>query len=963
MNLIQMSLSAAALIAAITILRALLLHKLPKKTFMVLWWLVLLRLLVPVSIPSDFSIYSWTARIGAEPPAAGVRDFPIPRVPGVSNTAKNMIETAAPAEAPSAPERAPVSPRSIVWGVGFVLSGGFFLTAYLRMARRFRTASPIRADGFIRDWLERHPLRRGLSIRRSGFISAPLSYGLVRPVILLPESSEREDPRSLNYVLTHEYVHIRRFDILSKAAMILALCIHWFNPLAWVMFLLFNRDIELACDETVLKIFGEKNKSAYAHVLIEMATQKNWLTPLCNHFNKNGIEERIVAIMKTGKKSFLTVVFAMLLVGGFAVVFATSAEDKSGAVLPGAENAREYQPERSYDPRDQAGATVGELSPTDAESEPENDLRPETDFSAEDFETLRALKFAGYESMTVAEFQAQVWTATDTPAYQDLLERFSRSESFYALKDGDSDASFLFYVLEPLTAENWRSRKFDGYFVRTVPPFPDSAMFEFSYTLEIRDAETLTVRDYSAARIGAADALNNVLPNRTPDQLADSAFMRETIRAEIEKIKERYDSDRLLISVAYSYRPLSGADAGTAAEPAGDQTREKRRTPNASREDYRSLLRLKTPGYQDMRLAEFNRKLLSWTNEDDERTERINEDISGNDFAVPLSDDELSFLKRTVYLSGLENAETVKAIYNNAPVGQVVVSVDLPAKTDESALQGDSYREFALFYQFSYRISSEDSITVAERDRSVENVISEIARFWNDSSAAVLSATSERELFLKLSAAIAESGDEKISFALIEDQFRFEKPEGQREERFLPALRISVDSAAADFLPAGADEGLRANYDPEVYTVEIDERNGSASVQIVSKTGDNLAEPVKLYIPDQYVDSILLDVSNASVEIADVFSRSSVVAVFENSNIDFRRPFKGYLDAELIASIVNFSAATAYRGAEIELMARNGIAGIPDFFEKDGDRYVYFGGAGGGRIALTLDGDSVATFE
>lgn len=99
----------------------------------------------------------------------------------------------------------------------------------------------------------------------------------------------------------------------------------WFNPFAWVMFALANRDIELSCDETVVRTFGETIKSAYALTLIGLEEKKSRLTPLVNNFSKNAIEERIVSIMKIKKTSLLGIFLAFTLVVGTVTVFATNA--------------------------------------------------------------------------------------------------------------------------------------------------------------------------------------------------------------------------------------------------------------------------------------------------------------------------------------------------------------------------------------------------------------------------------------------------------------------------------------------------------------------------------------------------------------------------------------------------------------------------------------------------------------
>lgn len=104
----------------------------------------------------------------------------------------------------------------------------------------------------------------------AGRISSPLTFGVLRPVILVPKKTDWTDETALWYVLEHEFVHIQRFDVLSKLLLIAAVCVHRFNPLVWVMYVLANRDLELSCDETVLRRFGGDIRAAYARVLIRM---------------------------------------------------------------------------------------------------------------------------------------------------------------------------------------------------------------------------------------------------------------------------------------------------------------------------------------------------------------------------------------------------------------------------------------------------------------------------------------------------------------------------------------------------------------------------------------------------------------------------------------------------------------------------------------------------------------------
>ena len=211
-----------------------------------------------------------------------------------------------------------------IWAAGFLLCTIAFAWIYFRCCREFQMSLPME-DCFLENWQRTHPLRRRLSIRQSDQILSPLSYGFWRPVILLPKSTKCGDRFQLRYVLEHEYVHIRRFDSITKLVLIAVLCVHWFNPLVWAMYILANRDIELSCDEAVVRLFGENTRAAYARTLISMEETRSGLTPLCNNFNKNAIEERITAIMKMKKTSMFSLVLAVALIVGVTTGFATSA--------------------------------------------------------------------------------------------------------------------------------------------------------------------------------------------------------------------------------------------------------------------------------------------------------------------------------------------------------------------------------------------------------------------------------------------------------------------------------------------------------------------------------------------------------------------------------------------------------------------------------------------------------------
>ena len=733
MNVLQMSFSGAVFITAVVLIRGAAIHKLPKKTFLVLWELVLFRLLIPFSIPSVFSVYTLaTHSISSTTwPEAGT-GYDI-------STMQGLFVATQGAERPPADVSPSVSVWFMVWCAGILLTGLFFVISYLRCLTEFRTALPVRSH-YVEKWLGERPLKRRISVRQSDRISAPLTYGIFRPVILLPKKMDWKKEKQLQYVLSHEYVHICRYDTVTKLVAALALCIHWFNPFVWVMYLLFNRDIELACDESVIRQLGEKSKSAYSLMLIDMEAAKSGLLPFCNSFSKNAIEERITAVMKTKKNSLFAICIAAVLIVGVTTAFATSA------------------------------AGMGE---TDAI--PDTDFSDSADFagfSEEEFDKLLALRFDGYEDMSVSEFQNKVWELTDTEEYRDLLERFSQNTALYEQKDRNEIASFLFYTLEPLTAEKWQTRDFGGGIASDHPGASDNAMLKFVFSLTIQNADTLTVGEYNAARLGVAGGLRNIMHGKTKEQLRNHSFMQEAIDAEIEELNEQWNTDKLRISVEYSFLPLSELDAGEGRQENVQQGQEHREYPNGTEEDYRSLLDLRTADYQSRPVADFNMDLLEWANESYERMERINIDTAQQDFSVNLDSDELSFVAITAWLSGVENGKYVQSINTGRKEEDPILNQYLPSKTAEE----NGYGAWCdLFYQFSYHIADKQTLTVGERDACISNMISEIQDFWNGTDIDEMLGMTEGDIVGKLKEIAAEYSNDDITIIIQEESVSFEK--------------------------------------------------------------------------------------------------------------------------------------------------------------------------------------------
>ena len=304
MTILDLSVSGAAMIIFFTLIRAVFIHKLPKKAFVLMWEIVIIRLLLPVKIPSVTSIFTLTEHFLPQKiirENTAISDF--------ANYEKYFFQSVSTHNSFSVLE--------IIWLCGIVISAAIFIGLYIISFRKFRFA--MRVDVAMPEKIQ---LRRNVEIRVCGEISSPLTYGILKPVILLPKTLNFKNIMQVEFVLTHEFVHIKRFDFFRKIAVITAVCVHWFNPFAWVMFVLFNRDIELVCDDETIKIIGRENRKEYAMTMIELLDDKT--SVLHNYFAKNAVEERIASILRNNKTSVFSVVLASFLTLCITAVFATS---------------------------------------------------------------------------------------------------------------------------------------------------------------------------------------------------------------------------------------------------------------------------------------------------------------------------------------------------------------------------------------------------------------------------------------------------------------------------------------------------------------------------------------------------------------------------------------------------------------------------------------------------------------
>ena len=336
-TLLEMSLAGGCLILVVIVLRALLLHRLPKALFFWLWMLALLRLLLPVFPASPLSVLARApvaapvvqqaaaSAVGEGAQAMRTEAAVAPAAPQAPPAAAAQTAPLARAASAAAPEAALMPALTCVWLAVALLLALLLGLVYARGLRRFQSATPLHSP-FLRAWLKRQALRRAVDVRLCPRIDSPMTCGVLRPVILLPESAGKADTQALLCALEHELSHIRHFDAVWKLLIAVAVCLHWFNPLVWAMAILANRDIELCCDARVLRHGGKEERRAYASALLRMEEARARILPLTNAFSRNALEERIGAIMNAKKISITALLLTLLIVAVALTAFAAAPE-------------------------------------------------------------------------------------------------------------------------------------------------------------------------------------------------------------------------------------------------------------------------------------------------------------------------------------------------------------------------------------------------------------------------------------------------------------------------------------------------------------------------------------------------------------------------------------------------------------------------------------------------------------
>ena len=302
LTVLNMSLRASYVILFVIVIR-LFLKKIPKTYSYVLWFAVLFRLICPFSFDSIFSLIPDNVNIPQD-----IAYSPKPEInsgiTAIDSAVNNVLPSPVNPAASANPMQIWVAIGEAAWLIGIAVLIIYSVFATVKLYRNSRNAKHLKDNIYI----------------INGY-KTPFVFGIVNPKIYLPDHLSESEK---SYVLLHEQTHIKRLDHLVKLAFFIVTCIHWFNPLVWIAFYLMGEDMELSCDEKVVKQMGSSIKKEYSTSLLSMSTGRKILGGSRIAFGENNTEGRIKNILNYKKPGLWVLIAASIIIFIFIVGLITN---------------------------------------------------------------------------------------------------------------------------------------------------------------------------------------------------------------------------------------------------------------------------------------------------------------------------------------------------------------------------------------------------------------------------------------------------------------------------------------------------------------------------------------------------------------------------------------------------------------------------------------------------------------
>ncbi|KAJ52712.1 beta-lactamase regulating signal transducer with metallopeptidase domain [Clostridium tetanomorphum] len=327
--IVSMGIKGSIIALFIIVIRFTFGRRLPKNFSYYLWFAVLVRLIFPTNFVSRLSLFNYIPESNTVMDRVIIGEVQRKTIPNITiNNASSTITDIGNATTSVSLMEKFIFAAAILWivGLAFLILHG--LIKYYKASKILEMSNIYNFD--IEELKRKVKIRRNINVYTLCGIESPMVYKFFRPRIIIPNSmKDTIQKEESKHILIHELIHIKRYDNILKLIWVIVVAIYWFNPIIWLAAKLFNEDMELSCDENVMRIWGNDIRRDYANSLIDIADKQ--IHPLEQNFigfGKTNIKTRIKNIMNYRKPKIWFTLFCITLIGLIMIVTLTNKDIK-----------------------------------------------------------------------------------------------------------------------------------------------------------------------------------------------------------------------------------------------------------------------------------------------------------------------------------------------------------------------------------------------------------------------------------------------------------------------------------------------------------------------------------------------------------------------------------------------------------------------------------------------------------
>lgn len=392
LKLVNMSFAASWIIMAVIFLRFCL-RRAPKNVCCILWALVGIRLLCPFSFESVFSLIPQTETVSFLTEDANIRNSGETSISIKTQEGQERIQqtspssVAVPGETKENTAQRRIWIATLIWLAGIVGLAGYAMLSFVRLHGKIREGVPLQDSVWLCDRID-----------------TPFILGVARPRIFLPSTIKETQ---ISYVLAHEKAHLKRHDHWWKPLGYLVLMVHWFNPFVWVAYSLLCKDIELACDEKVIRDYNPQDKKVYSTTLLECSIPHGSFAVCPLAFGEVSVKERVKAVLNYKKPTFWVIAVAAVACVVVAVCFLTNPKSDVGVPANDGKDSRGENADSSL--TDREGDPAGKETDMEGEESETGNVVEESMTQQYDFVESWAKAFVNRDGNTIASMTSEAF--------------------------------------------------------------------------------------------------------------------------------------------------------------------------------------------------------------------------------------------------------------------------------------------------------------------------------------------------------------------------------------------------------------------------------------------------------------------------------------------------------------------------------------------------------------------------